>query len=427
MNKEDLQKVSIIVSLVLSLVLIVNTSLSTYLLYTGSFQASIPATGETLDVSIKADTGRPSPLGQIWHEIRDWTSSFFVGGSEAENATTGITLTITGSNIGNQATVDYYLEARDSTGAGTPYRFLEGNGSLVTVGGAGLDLSNQTSIENHLTAMGLSTTASHTIDYYIYVKATATGAISGDTLTSEISRQKFDTVSYDYGELVTVSNYPYYNAGDGYVRIKDGSGEWQDDATRMYFGDIDSDKYDYGLWMRWDQNIPSGATVTEYVMSFEHGGSSTESSAITATITAEANTSPDNPSSYSDYHSRTRTTNSVEWQPGSWEIYQRYSTPDLSDIVQEVVDTGEVTYLLFFIQDSEGYGGSDNLRRVYQYEQGGSDRPYLTMSYISYTASWYQIPPLSVVSLPVSKDILAVLAILSAILVVVKSKMEENE
>ena len=215
---ENWQKAGIILGVVLTITLIVNTSLMAYVTYQNSFKASIfptSDTGESLDIDIHGIIGRPSPLRYYLNNIKDWVSAWAVGGVEKTNAETGILVAIDGSNIASTASVDYYIEAIPQSG-GSAYRFLEGNSSSVTVNGADLDLSNQTTIENHLTAMGLSTDASHTIDYYVYVKAEATGAISGDTLTSEISYQQFDSVTYQYGSVVSETYYPTASADDGF-------------------------------------------------------------------------------------------------------------------------------------------------------------------------------------------------------------------
>jgi len=214
------RKTGLVLGVVFAFALIVNFTHSAYIAVDDSFTANMQSLNrlESLDVQIRGTVERPSPLTYYLNQVRNLLSSYYVGGSEATQASTGILVSITGTNVASTASVDYYIEAVASDALGNPYRFLEGNGTSVTVDGASLDLSNQTTIENHLEAMGLSTTASHTIDYYLYVLAESTGLVSGETLTSEIVKTKFDTITFDYGTEVSdtfyssegCGNYQYY-------------------------------------------------------------------------------------------------------------------------------------------------------------------------------------------------------------------------
>ena len=177
------RKTGLVLGVVFAFALIVNFTHSAYIAVDDSFTANMQSLNrlESLDVQIRGTVERPSPLTYYLNQVRNLLSSYYVGGSEATQASTGILVSITGTNVASTASVDYYIEAVASDALGNPYRFLEGNGTSITVGGASLDLSNQTTIGNHLEAMGLSTTASHTIDYYLYVLAESTGLVSGET------------------------------------------------------------------------------------------------------------------------------------------------------------------------------------------------------------------------------------------------------
>lgn len=423
-NKENLTKISLVVGIILSVTLIINTSLSAYVLYTSSFQASMGDAGESLEVAINADTGHPSPLGVLWNEIKDWTSSYMVGGVSRVNATAGITVSVTGSNVASTAYVDYYIEARETNSQGSPYRFLEGTNTPVSVGGASLDLSNRTTIESHLAAMGLSTTESWTIDYYVYVKAEATGAVSGETLTSEIEPVKFDTVEYTYGSVVSDTFEVNGAVVDGYAR--DSASTWTNDAVTLFIGDYSSSNYDSHAGVIFQGVIPAGASISEATIKLY--AAAAEAASITVKISGELDSTPSAITSYSDFGTRQRTTEYVDWQPSTWASGSVYYTPDITDIVQEIVDEGETTALGFFLEDvADGYNGADNLRRMHSYEAGTGTRAALDVTYVSYSASWYAIPPLSVISLPISMDLAAVLSVIIAALVVAKVKMEEKK
>ena len=192
------RKIGLVLGVILIFSLIFNTTHSAYIAYGDNFSASMQSQNqlESLKIQLLGTIGRPTSIIYYLNQVKSFLSSYYVEGTESTQATTGITVSITGTNVASTASVDYYIEAMANDASGNPYRFLEGNSTSVTVGGANLDLTNQTTIINHLEAMGLSTTASHTIDYYVYVQAQATGAVSGDTLTSEITKTKFDTVFY---------------------------------------------------------------------------------------------------------------------------------------------------------------------------------------------------------------------------------------
>ncbi|MBT7082601.1 MAG: DNRLRE domain-containing protein, partial [Chloroflexi bacterium] len=203
------RKTGLVIGIVLAFTLIVNFTHTAYIAVDDSFTANMQSLNrlESLDVQIRGTVERPSPLTYYLNQVRNLLSSYYVGGSEATQASTGIIVSITGINVASTASADYYIEAVAGDSSGNPYRFLEGNGTSITVDGANLTPTNQTTITHHLAAMGLSTTASHTIDYYVYVKAQATGAISGETLTSEIVKTKFDSVTFDYGSEVSDTFY----------------------------------------------------------------------------------------------------------------------------------------------------------------------------------------------------------------------------
>jgi len=423
-KKENLTKISLVVSIILSLVLIINTSLSAYVLYTSSFQASMSDAEESLDIAIRTDTGRPSLLRQLFNQAQDWVSSYFVGGVERTDAETGITISVTGSNIASTANVDYYIEGVPQSG-GHAFRFLEGNGSSVTVGGAALSPTNQTTIENHLEAMGLSTTESHTIDYYVYAVAEAVGVVSGETLTSEITYQKFDSVSYDYGTEITDTYQVSDHLDDGRVRKSDTSYEEHDSTA--YIADFSSSLYDGEMWCRFQSVTIPDVDITEAHLELyaNYWMAAPDRLFILGDYTGDAAY----PTSYNDFYAKTRTTANVTWSDTFSSVMQWETSPDISNIVEEIMDHGSWSSgndMQFFIEQNEGYPGSDQALAWRTHNGAASKAPKLSISYIGYEASWYPIPPLSVISVPITLDLVAVLSVLFAAFVVVKTKMEEN-
>ena len=381
MNKissmENWQRASVIVSVVLSLALLVNTSLTAYITYQDTFTASFQPTGKTgesLEIDAHGTVGRPSPLIHYLNNIKDWISSYAVGGVEKTNAQTGITISITGSNVASTASVDYYIEGVPQSG-GSSYRFLEGNSTSVTVSGADLDLTNETSIETHLSAMGLSTDTSHTIDYYVYVKAEATGAISGDTLTSEITRQKFDTVTYQYGSEVTVDTY--FNET---MSISD----YQDSKNKQ----VTCGDYAFGgyqlPYMR--ITLPDVSGVTEATFWRYICGTGGNTPRIHKLGTCDAwDYSTITWSNKPDFDTKL-----VEWTAGSnWDDA---SSDDLATYVEN--NAGQmVNWTMRDVSGGKTQGDGYN----------EDDAPYLRVKYLSYSSSWYPIGPVSVLSMPVGQ------------------------
>jgi PKD repeat protein len=87
-------------------------------------------------------------------------------------------------------------------------------------------------------------------------------------------------------------------------------------------------------------NIPKGATITAVFLEFETD--ETGSSPTTVTIAAEAvNNAPAFTSSNYNLTGRTLTLASVGWNIPVWDtINQKHRSPDLSTVMQEVVDRG---------------------------------------------------------------------------------------
>ena len=400
----------LILTLFVQILILINQSVGLYAVAAQSMQASmIEPTGETLEVHIFTDTGRLNLVENLIKRVRDWATTWYVGGSTKVNATTGITITVTGSNVGSIASVNYYIEARDSTGAGQPYRFLAGNGSSVSVGGSSLQVSNQTSIENHLTAMGLSTTEGHTIDYYLYVAAQVTGAVSGDTLTSEIPYTKFDSVTYNYGSIVTENIAPaqdtyvwqgspgsdYSTSGEVRIRANSGGADYQ---TFMSFNltnynDVqEATLYLYLYDWSWNPNCqvrlascqPWSSPITWNTKP-----------AYIGTITYISFTMPGAGYNYKSWRDASAY---IKGKSGQMAYYWLYSTS----------------------------GQDEDLRFRAQEHTGTAYDPYLAVKYMGYSASWYPLPPLSLAELPITIDVIALTALIIATVLAFRENRRKN-
>lgn len=412
MNKEQLKTASLIIAIFVGITSIVNMSVTSYVLLNDRQTASMsPNSRESINIQVEADIGRPSPLTYFLREMKSWFGTWYVDGSARSQATTGITISVTGSNIATNATVDYYIEAEASDASGNKYRFLTGNGTAVTVGSL-FEVTNQTTINNHMEAMGLSTTASHTINYYLYVEAEATGTVSGEPLTSEITKTPFDTVTYTYGTSVT-ETFTYSASGhDGYVR--EGDSYFTNSATALNAGDYSDTLYDWGWWCHFsdleiDQETIISSAYLRVRARYRDGSP-------TVHIQAEDSDYPSDPYSYVNWASKSRTTAYVEWSPGTWTEAIWYQSPNLKSVVQEVIDRpgwGNTNdNMCIIVTDHEtGWNGAKNRLGAYSEDQGYSYSPELKITYISYGASWYDIPPLSVVDLPITLEVCSILVI----------------
>lgn len=118
-----------------------------------------------------------------------------------------------------------------------------------------------------------------------------------------------------------------------------------DDARQKSDATVEVDKLDMRLGSRpWNGmrfrnvTIPKGATITKAYVTFR--ASSSQSASASVNLFAQA---ADNATAFTtasnNISSRTRTTASVAWTSiPSWTLNTNYNTPDLSALVQEVVD-----------------------------------------------------------------------------------------
>jgi len=407
MEKITLKYASLALGILLTVTLIVNTTVTTYVLWNDRQNASMsPNAVETLNIAIEADIGRPSPLRYFWDQLRSWTTAWYIGGVERTDAITGLTITVTGSNVANQATVSYYIEAVASDASGNPYRFLEGNSTTVTVNGASLAPTNQTTVVNHLEAIGLSITESHTIDYYVYVLAEATGAVSGETLTSEITKTKFDTVSYQWGTESTTDIAPTHDA-----EIRSSSPDSNYDTVNWCMMGYWTNPKNYDMVYRFDLTdypVVTGGALKLYTI----GASGAYDRYFIHNMT-----SFDSTVTWNTANKVSELLNEREYIGNS--AYFTFDSTSLD--VYMAAQSGELAYIRLSA-DTEG-----TWYRSFNTLESSSSKPKMTISYLDFSASWYQIPA-SVIDIPISQElgILLVVAI-TAGFILHNNKGRKNE
>jgi len=107
----------------------------------------------------------------------------------------GYTLTVSYANVQNIQLVSLYIKAVDAADSSSYTYTLASNKPLS--GSSPITDTGSTSrtISQHLSDCQASTTSAQ-IKYYIYCKVQATGSISGQTLTAEITETWFCTLNY---------------------------------------------------------------------------------------------------------------------------------------------------------------------------------------------------------------------------------------
>ena len=166
-----------------------------------TFEASVVNDyGESLKIKVVADSGRPPLLGYLGQKLyKSWWLAWRVGTTPKSTVNIGVTITPTATNVVNLK-VTYYIKAK--CGA-SQYKPLSGNQISASSGSPLTYSTGSMSIDSHLTDLGVSTTQDQTVDYYVYCKVEGDGAISGEHLVAEIQETKFDTITFDYGGTVT--------------------------------------------------------------------------------------------------------------------------------------------------------------------------------------------------------------------------------
>jgi len=136
------------------------------------------------------------------------------------------------------------------------------------------------------------------------------------------------------GDYVSTESYDDGYTWDGMSTITLGAGF-------LKMGN-NGQSYDAGIRFR-DINIPAGAIITDAYISF-HAYRSDESDDVHVIISAEDDPGPFAFSTYADFHGRPRLAPTVPWTISHWPPGAKhtveYDTPDLTAVIQAVVDQG---------------------------------------------------------------------------------------
>jgi len=125
------------------------------------------------------------------------------------------------------------------------------------------------------------------------------------------------------------------SSDDCYVKREDSSIYLTEFEVRVGYASALQETYDAGLRFT-NVTIPRGAKIeSAYLTLIAYTGITIDASAI---IRGEASNNPSTFSTYSDFISRPRTANSVVWSMPPTESGASYDTPDISNIIQEIVN-----------------------------------------------------------------------------------------
>lgn len=145
--------------------------------------------------------------------------------------------------------------------------------------------------------------------------------------------------------------------------------------VNLYFG------YQYIAGVRFQGvAVPNGATIIAANLSFN--ARFTDAGAIDDLyIYGEDADDASGYSTVGDFNGRARTTERVPWAPGAWTSGVWYDTPDIKDVVKEIIDRGGWASgqdMAFFVQHE---GSTTNDRRPQSFEGAAGGAAKLHIEY----------------------------------------------
>jgi len=393
-----------------------------------TFEASVVNEhGESLKVKVIADSGRPPLL---------WYLAWRVGSNPITTVNIGVTITPSATNVVDLK-VTYYIKAKCGT---LSYNPLSGNQISASSGSPLSYSTGAVNVDTHLTNIGVSTTQDQTVDYYVYCKVEGTGAISGETLVAEITETKFDTILYDYG-AETTNTFEAYGGSSGNPRQVE-SVNYETNAIECWYTGIGyggkvgkgSSGEFHALVRFTDVTIPQGTNIAQAIVKVPKYKDSGNLGTLPMRIRAIDQASATFPSSVSEYDSWTQTDAYVDLvypndvSPTNNEDGLK-TFPEVTYIVQEIIDrtdwvSGNDIVFVFRPTSStpantwivlHDYSSAHYLEETeIDWSASWINTPCeLEITYVGHTASWNWFNlPLSVVSLPIGSQLVAILIFL---------------
>ena len=159
----------------------------------------------------------------------------------------------------------------------------------------------------------------------------------------------------------------------------DDAEEKPDGAMNLSSDDLDLRSGDVS-GMRFALQVPQGASINEATVSFVAKGNTSGANTFTFRIQA-ANNANTFTSSNGNLSGRNTSSSLVTWSPGSWTDEQTYTSPDLSGLVQEVVNRSGWTSGNSLVLLVSASNSNKRAARTYDYNGNSSQAPSLSVSY----------------------------------------------
>jgi len=166
------------------------------------------------------------------------------------------------------------------------------------------------------------------------------------------STQNFNVLGSDTVSVAASAQDAFIDTSAGTISLA---------GTSLFFGGTGF-RYWGGMYFP-AVNIPNNGKVLRAYLQFISSASA--SSKIEAYIYGESSATPSVFSTYTDFRSRPRTFNKVIWNPVPWYLGTTYTTVDITDVVQEIVDL-------------PGWALGNNMVIFVQYWQSGGPPPVPT-------------------------------------------------
>jgi len=366
-----------------------------------TFEASVANDyGESLSVKVVVDSGRPPLVDYFGQKLyKSWWLAWRVGTTPVSTVNLGISIVPSGTNVVDMK-VTYYVKGVSGANSN---KFLSATNYPAS---NGVEITNSTGdvdIDTHLSAMGLSTTQDQTVDYMVYCRVEATGAISGETLIMEIPETQFDTITFDYGGVIQTST-TLYTIADAYVFEALSDMNWGSETWLYSQSDIGGNVRSF---LKFDISSISG-TITDarlrlYCAAHTDGISGVtdvEARGVTDDSWSESGITWNNQPSYGDVEDMI------------YPVAKAWNEWNVTSFVQSQSDD-YVSFCLKNVQES--YDSTERYTQYHSKENTYDPELYIEYEYIDWSLSWNWLNlPLSIVSLPIGQQFIAILFMILA-------------
>lgn len=172
------------------------------------------------------------------------------------------------------------------------------------------------------------------------------------------------------------------NGDDGWASVPAGS--FSNSSDNFLCGDFNGANYKLASYSRFlNVTIPVGATIIAATMTFK-AATTQSGGGLTARIRAVDADSPTAPNNSTTYNANARTTAQVDWSVPDMTSGTNYTTPDISAVIQEVIDRAgwaSGNAMMLYTEDPVGNAAGTIYRRAVAYNTTPADAPKLDITY----------------------------------------------